>query len=285
MKKHLIMNNFTKALLFSMVLFSISCSAQKNIANLKWEQLFNGKDLNDWQIKIRNHDLNSNYGNTFRVQDGYVQVRYDQYSNFDKQYGHLFYKKPFSYYLLGVEYRFTGNQATGGEGWAIRNSGVMLHGQDPTTMSKDQDFPNSIEVQFLGGNGKDNRSTANCCTPGTDIVMNGKLVKNHCTNSQSQTYHGDQWVRVEVLVLGDSVMEHYVNGEPVMRYERPQTDPVKGSEEGTLLKGGTISLQSESHPIDFRKVEMVNLEKFANDPAKLRAAVQKLMAEKRVAKQ
>lgn len=161
----------------------------------------------------------------------------------------------------------------------------MLHGQDPATMRKDQDFPNSIEVQFLGGNGKDNRSTANCCTPGTDIVINGKLVKNHCTNSKSQTYHGDQWVRVEVLVLGDSVMEHFVNGESVMRYERPQTDPAKGATEGTLIKGGTISLQSESHPVDFRKVEIVNLEKYANDPAKLQSAVQKLMAEKRVAKQ
>ena len=271
-----------KLALYTVLLFLAACTVQKPAGNLEWVQLFNGKDLNDWTIKIKDHDLNENYGNTFRIENGNMVVRYDQYASFDKQYGHIFYKKPFSYYLLGVEYRFTGNQATGGEGWAFRNSGAMLHGQDPATMSKNQDFPNSIEVQFLGGSGTNTRSTANCCTPGTDIVMNGKQVKTHCTNSKSPTFHGDQWVRVEVLVLGDSLMVHYVNGEPVMRYERPQLDPVNGEQEGKLIKSGTISMQSESHPVDFRKVEIVDLEKYAGNPKKLEEAVQTLLAQKRV---
>ncbi|MFS2189781.1 DUF1080 domain-containing protein [Mucilaginibacter sp. Mucisp84] len=252
---------------------------------VKWEQLFNGKDLTDWTVKIRKHQLNENFGNTFRVVDHKIQVNYDQYEKFDDQFGHLFYKKPFSYYLIGVEYRFTGNQVKGGPGWAFRNSGIMIHGQDPKTMKVDQDFPISIEVQLLGGNGKDKRPTANVCTPGTQYVLNNSVVKSHCLDSKSETFHGDQWVRVEALVLGDSLVVHYVNGEEVLRYQRPQLDPVGSAEEGALLKSGTISLQSESHPVEFRKVEIVNLEKYAHDPQKLADVIKQLTAEKRIPKQ
>jgi hypothetical protein len=277
-------NNTLKTILLivGLSLFTGICQAQKNI---KWKQLFNGKDLNDWQIKIRHHKLNDNYNNTFRVNDGAIQVSYDQYTNFDEQFGHLFYKEPYSSYLIGVEYRFVGDQVNQGPGWAYRNSGIMIHGQDPTTMTLDQDFPNSIEVQLLGGNGKDERSTANLCTPGTQYEKDGKTIKQHCTNSTSKTYHGDQWTRVEVLVIKDSLIVHYVNGEEVMRYTKPQLDPVNGAIEGELLKSGSISLQSESHPVDFRKVEIVDLDKYADKPKKLEKIIAKLMSKKRVALQ
>ncbi|WP_086476988.1 3-keto-disaccharide hydrolase [Arenibacter amylolyticus] len=267
-------------LVLSFILYSCSTTP-----DLKWEQMFNGKDLSNWNIKIRHHQLNENYANTFRVNDGQIQVRYDGYDSFDEQFGHLFYEKPYSSYLIGVEYRFVGDQVTGGPGWAYRNSGIMIHGQDPADMTLDQDFPNSIEVQLLGGNGKDERSNANLCTPGTQYEKDGEIISRHCTNSNSKTFHGDQWVRVEVLVLRDSLVVHYANGEEVMRYNKPQLDPVDGNKQGELLTGGTISLQSESHPVDFRKVEIVNLDKVANDPEKLQQAIDKLMAEKRIPKQ
>lgn len=270
---------FALAFIIGLVLFSTPSFAQKN---MKWEQLFNGKDLNDWQIKIRHHELNENYANTFRVNDGQIQVRYDEYDAFNEQFGHLFYKEPYSSYLIGVEYRFVGDQVKGGPGWAYRNSGIMVHGQDPATMTKDQDFPNSIEVQLLGGNGRDQRSTANLCTPGTQYVKDGKLIKQHCTNSTSKTFHGDQWTRVEVLVIKDSLIVHYANGEEVMHYTKPQLDPINGKTEGELLTGGSISLQSESHPVDFRKVEIIDLEKYADKPKKLKKVIKKLMAQKRL---
>lgn len=269
-------------LLIGFTLFPYSTEAQKNA---KWKQLFNGKDLNDWQIKIRHQKLNDNFGDTFQVHDGNIQVRYDHYTQFNEQFGHLFYKEPFSSYLIGVEYRFVGDQVKGGPGWAYRNSGIMVHGQDPATMTLDQDFPDSIEVQLLGGNGKDQRSTANLCTPGTQYVDNGKIIKQHCTNSTSKTYHGNQWVRAEVLVLRDSLIVHYVNGEEVMRYTKPQLDPIKGSEQGELLRSGSISLQSESHPIDFRKVEIIDLDRYADRPKKLKQLIAKLMSHKRIAQQ
>lgn len=240
--------------------------SQQNPSTYTWIQLFNGKDINDWNVKIAGYALNENYGNSFRVEDGKMKVSYDKYQEFGVRFGHIFYKQKFSYYLVAAEYRFIGEQAKGGPGWAIRNSGIMLHCQPPGTMGKDQDFPISIEVQLLGGPGTGERTTANLCTPGTNVEMNGKLMTQHCYNSKSKTYHGDQWVRVEALVLGDSIIKHIVNGDTVLTYEKPQIgggnvinfDP-KVKIDGKLLSEGYISLQSESHPIEFRKVELVNL--------------------------
>jgi hypothetical protein len=247
-------------------LFGIATFSQRT-SKENWESMFNGKDLSEWTVKIRNHDAGDNFGNTFRVEDGKIVVRYDAYDKFDERFGHLFYKKQYSYYRIRLQYRFVGDQVKNGPGWAYRNSGIMIHGQSPESMGKDQDFPVSIEVQLLGGNGKDKRSTCNLCTPGTNVEMDGKLFTPHCINSKSETYHGDQWVKAEVLVLGDSVVVHYTNGKEVLSYQKPQVGggAVSGQEvvfgkDGDLLKGGTISLQSESHPVEFKKIEILNLE-------------------------
>jgi hypothetical protein len=272
-------------LLIATFLFFIAgfSSTKEQKAPVKWIQLFNGKDLKDWKPKITGYALNDNYANTFRVENGALKVNYDGYPSFDNKFGHIFYKKKFSWYLLGVEYRFTGEQCKNGPGWALRNSGAMLHCQAPETMLQNQDFPISIEAQFLGGNGKDPRTTANLCTPGTNVVMNGKLFTNHCVSSTSKTYHGDQWVRVELLVLGDSVIKHIIDKQVVLEYQKPQIgngnvanydSTVK--KDGMPLKEGYISLQSESHPIEFRKVEIIDLEKYAKDKKQLRAILQQL---------
>jgi hypothetical protein len=250
-------------MLFSLLWLSVS--AQKNADKQEWKQLFNGKNLDGWDIKIRGYELNDNYNNTFRVEDGKMVVRYDKYDDFKQKYGHIFYKGDFSYYRISVEYRFVGEQAPKGEGWAWRNSGIMVHGQPAATMGKDQDFPASIEVQLLGGNDKV-RTTCNLCTPGTNVVMDGKLITQHCVNSKSKTYNGDQWVKAEVLVLGDSLIQHFANGEMVLEYNKPQLGGgnVSGNDPslmiaGKLLDHGSISLQSESHPVEFRKVEVLEL--------------------------
>ncbi|MEM7474276.1 MAG: DUF1080 domain-containing protein [Planctomycetota bacterium] len=231
----------------------------------EWIQLFNGKDLDGWIPKIRYHELGDNFGETFRVADGLLQVRYDseKYPEFNETFGHLFYKSPYSHYVLRVEYRFVGEQVKGGPGWATRNSGLMLHCEDPKMMTKDQDFPTSIEYQILGGDGENKRTTANLCTPGTNVVMKDKLHRPHCTSSTSETYHGEQWVTVEVEVRGSDTVKHMIDGKVVLEYESPQLDDrdehakmLAEKQGGLLLKSGYISLQSESHPVDFRKVEL-----------------------------
>ncbi|NLX96446.1 MAG: DUF1080 domain-containing protein [Rhodopirellula sp.] len=246
--------------------FAGSAGATQPRSDGEWIQLFNGKNLDGWTPKIAGYEVGDNFGETFRVQDGVLKTAYDQYDQFNGRFGHLFYREPFSHYLLHVEYRFVGEQVPGGPGWAVRNSGIMIHGQSPQSMAKDQSFPVSIEVQLLGGAGAGERPTANVCTPGTHIVMDGKLVTRHCNSSSSKTYHGDQWVTVEVEVHGNAMIRHAVNGETVFEYSRPQLDAgdadarklIEGGQD-KMLSGGTISLQSESHPVEFRKVELKKL--------------------------
>lgn len=252
-----------------------------------WRSLFNGEDMDNWRIKISKHELDENYANTFRVEDGLLKVRYDGYEAFDRQYGHIFYDESFSHYLYRVEYRFVGEQAPEGEGWALRNSGVMLHGQDPETMTKDQDFPISIEGQLLGGDGENPRTTSNLCTPGTNVVMDNELFTPHCINSTSKTYHGEQWVTADFLVLGDSIIHHILEGDTVLTYYQPQMGGGNVSnhnpevkKDGQLISEGFISLQSESHPIDFKRVEIFDLSPYQNDPAKLEEVLNLLKSEK-----
>ena len=254
------------ALLLTVLLAGTVCAAEPPARDV-WIPLFNGKDLTGWTPKIRYHAAGENFANTFRVEEGMIKVRYDGYDGkFDSRFGHLFYILPFSHYRLRVEYRFVGEQLPDGPGWAFRNSGLMLHGESPETMGKEQSFPVSIEVQLLGGDGSKNRTTANLCTPGTNVVMNGKLFRPHCTNSRSKTYHGDQWVTLEIEVRGNDVIRHIIDGQTVLEYMKPQLDPkdqhaASIADNGDLmLSGGTISLQSESHPIDFRKIDLMVLE-------------------------
>ena len=254
-----------KTLLTAFTLCSLLLSTA--VAGDEWIQLFNGKDLKEWTPKIRGYPAGENFGDTFRVEDGLIKVRYDKgYDGaFKNRFGHLFYNRPFSNYVLRVEYRFVGEQLPDGPGWAKRNSGLMLHGQAPESMGLGQDFPVSIEYQLLGGldNGK-KRTTANLCTPGTNVEMDGKLFTPHCTNSSSETYDGEQWVTVEVEARGSKSFKHIIDGKTVLEYQAPQYDPKSGDAKPLieknggqlLIEGGTISLQSESGPCDFRKVEI-----------------------------
>jgi hypothetical protein len=245
---------------------SMVASADDTAEKGEWIQLFNGKDLDGWRVKITGYDLDDNFGNTFRVEDGVLKVGYDKYENWGGKFGHIFYDKPFSNYVLRLEYRFVGDQVPGGPGWAFRNSGIMIHGQSPESMEKDQNFPVSIEVQLLGGDGAKDRPTGNVCSPGTHYVKDGKLVTAHCKNSTSKTYHGDQWVTIEVEVRGNESIKHVMDGETIFEYSQPQLDEKDATarklikDGDKMLYGGSISLQSESHPIEFRKVELRVLE-------------------------
>ncbi len=227
-----------------------------------WQTLFNGRNLDGWVVKLAHHELADNYADTFRVQDGVIRVMYDKYGDFGARFGHLFYKQKFSHYVLALEYRFFGEQAKGGPGYARLNSGVMVHSQAPESILKDQDWPISVEAQFLAGG----RTTMNVCTPGTEIFMKGEMVKAHCTNSTSKVYGNDEWVSVEVEVLGSERVRHIIDGRTVLQYEKPMIgggvatgfDPAI-KKDGTVLEDGYIGLQAESQPVEFRNVRLLNL--------------------------
>ena len=244
----------------AIALTTISCSVKDQVEE-QWQSIFNGKNLDGWTVKIAGYPLNENFNNTFRVEDGVLKVSYDNYEKFNGEFGHIFYNEKLSKYKLRLKYRFTGEQVPEGPGWAYRNSGIMLHCQSPESMLQDQNFPVSIEAQFLGGDGVTERSTLNLCTPGTNVIMNDELITRHCTNSSSKTYHGDIWVSAEVIVYADSIIHHIVDGDTVITYHRPQIDGNDLPEgfllpAGTLLDAGYISLQAESHPVEFKDIEL-----------------------------
>jgi hypothetical protein len=273
------MKSFQK--IFILLFLFYSCKVEKNSNSIEeWVSLFNGKDLNGWNIKIANHSLNDNFNNTFQVQDSMIRVVYDEYEDFDDKYGHMYYKTPYSYYKLKFDYRFLEEQTSGGENWNVRNSGVMIHSQSAKSNALEQHFPVSLEIQLLGGLNKGVRTTANLCTPGTAVYFNGKLDYTHCITSESKTYNGDQWVHIEAIILGNESILHIVENDTVLKYTRPEIDSsflskdYKGidwdnfgvtnkkiwlDKAGKPIGEGYIALQAESHPIDFKNIELLDL--------------------------
>ncbi len=234
----------------------------------EWLNLFNGHNLEGWTTKIHHYQVGENYGQTFRAEEGLIKVRYDNYEGeFNDRFGHLYYNQPFSHFHLSLEYRFIGELHPGAPSYTILNSGVMFHSQDPHTMPVEQNWPISVEMQFLGGlKSGESRPTGNMCSPGTDVVYQGRVDPRHCISSSSDTYFGDEWVTAELIVLGDSLITHLINGDTVLQYSLPQIgggvvegyDPAY-KRDGTPLTNGFIALQSEGQPIDFRNIRIRNL--------------------------
>jgi hypothetical protein len=255
-----------KIVFYTLLISSLFLSACSQDNSESWISLFNGNDLDNWIPKFTGYPLGENFRDTFGVEDGTLKVSYDNWPDFSGEFGHLFYDQVFSNYRLRVEYRFTGEQVTGGPSWAFRNNGIMLHSQAPESMLTDQEFPASIEAQLLGGNGLDERNTANVCSPGTNYVMAGNLVTIHCTNSNSVTLHGDQWVNLEIEVRGDQLIRHWINDELVFEYSQPQLDTEDADGSRLASQGmpisvteGYIAIQAESHPTEFRRIDLLQL--------------------------
>ncbi len=232
----------------------------------KWVSIFNGKDLDGWTPKIQGYELGEDPKKTFVVKDDALTVTYENYDEWGNAFGHIFYKTKYSNYKIRLEYRFTGEQVKGGPGWATQNSGIMLHCQDPKTIGKDQSFPVSLEFQLLGaGNGV--KTTGNLCTPGTYVSIGGQVNKAHCIGAKPATLPLDQWVKAEAEVRGGKIVKHFINGELAMEYSDAKLDENDGDAKPLIeaqgnndLTEGYISLQSESHPCQFRNIEILELD-------------------------
>lgn len=249
------------------LILSFLCSfygCHKNDKN-KWVKIFNGEDLSGWVVKIKGHPIGVNYKNTFIVEDGVLKINYNEYDTFDDSFGHIFYNKELSNYRIRLQYRFTEVQLEGAPEWATLNSGVMIHCEDPKNMAIDQQFPVCIEAQLMGGiNQGEARATGNLCTPGSAALVDTTFITRPCFQSSSETFYGDQWVTFEAEVRNDSIIKHFINGENVLTYTKPHVDEGMPDNAaywktkiGTPLKKGFISLQSESHSMEFKNIEVL----------------------------
>ena len=239
-----------------------------------YTSIFNGKDLTGWTAKFAGEELGHNYKDTIQVEDGVMRITYDNYETFNGKFGHVFYEKSYSHYILRLDYRFTEGHCKGAPGYTWINSGVMLHSQSAESMSFDQEFPSSIEAQMLGLPVGDERkrTTANVCTPGTFLIYDGKLDRRHCIKSSSKTYPVGEWIALEMEVRGHEKMIFRVNGEVVFELEKPQLDAndkrddfaakklieARGGE--SRLSEGYIALQAEGAPLEFRNIRIKPLD-------------------------
>ncbi len=228
------------------------------------QSIFNGKDLDGWTMKVNKYPLGENFGNTFRVEDGILKIRYDQYGDdFDERFGALYFDKKLKNFNLKLDYRFVGETAPGAPEWGFRDSGVQILSQSPSSVKIDQPFPVSVEYNLHGGDGTKDRPVGEVCANGMKVKINGETNSSYCSPATiKKTYHGDQWVNLEIDVK-DGVIKHFSNGEEILTY----TDPILDAEHdlgkqfikdgNTTVSDGYISFQSNSHPIDFKNIELV----------------------------
>jgi hypothetical protein len=230
----------------------------RHTAERKWVSLFNGKNMNHWIPKIAGYKLGENFGNTFSVKDGILSTRYNAYDSFRNRFGALYYDKKFTNFRLKVEYRFVGETTPGAPSWGFRDGGIQYDCQPPATVGLNQPFPICLEYNLLGA-----RPTGEICASGMTVEIDGKRNVSYCTPPVvKRTFDGDQWVTAEIEVHNGKIT-HFVNGEQLIEFENPRYDStnaiakkfiVNGND---IVKGGYISLQSNSHPMDFRKIEIM----------------------------
>jgi hypothetical protein len=256
-----------KRLLAAAVLLALAPAAAQGQG--RWRPIFNGRNLDGWIPKINHHPAGENWRDTFQVKHGVLRVDYSRYPSFKDEFGHLIYNRPLSSYRLRLEYRFMGPSPSGAQPWAWRNSGVMFHGQAPAAMALDQPYPIAVEAQLLGGDAPGEvRPTGNVCTPGTTVSIGGIAQTAHCISSSAPTFQDGEWVRFELEVHGGRLVRQYVNGKKVIEYTDIRLDPSEfrrfadidpGAARPGPLTSGYISLQAESGPIEFRKIELMEL--------------------------
>lgn len=232
-----------------------------------WISLFNGRNLDGWTVKIAGHEVNDNYRNTFRAEDGMLKVSYDQYDTFGGRFGSIFYNKKLSHYWFRAEYRFVGEQVAGAPSWAYQNSGVQLHSQAPESMGRGQEFPVSVEFDIVGGRLLGTHPTGDVCETGTRVRIDGEVLTDKCSKRSRVAIPGENWVTILAEVQGPARVRQIVNGQLVVEYtgltldeKDPEARRILKSGADSQLASGYISIQANGHPIEFRRIEVLPLD-------------------------
>lgn len=222
-----------------------------------WVKIFNGQDLTGWSPLIHKSAYKQDPYNTFRADpvNHVIKVTYEDYPNgFEDRCGLLYYDKLLTNYRVRVTYRFLEPQAPGPVSWGKNNTGLMIFGIDPAKVTGDPEFPPLIEIQLLGANSTGGNTTPNMCVPGG---MTMKKSTAECGNNHTGVAPppAAEWVTVEaeVHVKGDTKVFQYPNKTtPVITMSGPVY-------QGKDVVNGYLSLQSESQPLEYKDIELMEL--------------------------
>lgn len=226
-----------------------------------WVNLFNGKDLTGWVPLIHKHKVGENVYDTFRADsvNKVIKVLYDKYPNleFGGRCGNLYYNRRLTNYRIKVTYRFQEPLVKNPVGWSKNNSGLMIFGIDPATVTGDPEFPPLIEIQLLGSPsqpGGGGTTSPNYCEPG------GMTMQQHTggcgNNGTGKTPNpAAQWTTVEadVHVTGQTkIYQHPDTTNAVLTMSGPRY-------QNAAVTGGYIALQSEGQPIEYKDILLKEL--------------------------
>ncbi len=223
-----------------------------------WVKIFNGQDLTGWSPLIHKSAYKEDPYKTFRADpvNHVLKVTYEDYpnANFDERCGLLYYDRPLTNYRVRVTYRFLEPQAKNPVGWGRNNSGLMIFGIDPAKVTGDPLFPPLIEVQLLGANSAGGSTNPNVCQPGGMTISKSTA---DCGDNHTGVapLPAADWVTVEteVHVTGDTKVFQYPNKTtPIITMSGPMYN-------GKAVTGGYLSLQSESQPLEFKDIELIEL--------------------------
>jgi hypothetical protein len=223
-----------------------------------WVKIFNGTDLTGWVPLIHKSAYNVDTYKTFRADPvtHVIKVTYEDYpdGSFDERCGVLYYNKFLTSYRVRLTYRFLEPQAKNPVGWGKNNSGLMLFGLDPSKVTGDPMFPPLIEVQLLGTPSSGGPTSPNICTPGgITLAKQTGICGDNSTKVPAPPAADWTSVEAEVHVNGDSkIFQYPEKTKPVVTISGP-------SYQGKPVTGGYLSIQSESQPVEFKDIELIEL--------------------------
>ena len=134
-------------------------------------------------------------------------------------------------------------------------------------MRKEQQFPVSVEFDIVGGRLLGRHPTGDVCQNGTRVKINGAALTGKCSKLSDITIAGDEWVSILAEVQGGTRVRQVVNGDLVVEYTDLTLDDKDADARRLLgpggdkaLTSGYISIQANSHPIEFRRIDVLPID-------------------------
>lgn len=246
----------------ALLLFSLLGSLH---AQGQWRDLFNGKDLKNWQVAIAGQEPGKDPDQLVQVRDGNIHMYADTDENANVPFGVIVHEEEFSHYHLSLEYRWTGKKFAPRKE-AIRDAGLLYHSTETNMV-----WPESVEYQIQEGDTGDivfirtggftwmhpnpEKAPEGQGKPGL-LPEHGGYLMPRVTNTWD--YIGrfpvldrnEGWNQVEILVRGADYAEHMVNGKTKARLFDLQ------NQDGSPRSKGKISLQLEGAEIEYRNIRI-----------------------------